>query len=322
MKKRCFRLFAELLVTILSLSAVSGAFADRIPQEKPEGYKGAMRVVWCKEWISLREEPSKTSERLAEIPLGAVVYSCVDIGDDKFYQCEYEGQTGYALIGYLWPAPECEPPLSASISRKMTMDEVIGTGEVVLDWKDYNMSVVAAHEWITEDKKKWEVLRVGCFINGSPIWGHEERAEEIDGKDQLKVFIGGVKDDWQIMVYNGAYGLSLLDLLSGKERWNVTVANCPMGDAAATAVGEDGTIYIAGTGCPGPVAISPEGNVGRILWKADIGDPEVYDPFEITLEKGLILAKYRSGLTDGYKLVTLDSEGRLFSVLEETDSGQ
>ena len=191
------------------------------------------------------------------------------------------------------------------------MEEVVGTGEVVLDWKDYNMSVVAAHEWVTEDKKKWEVLRIGCFINGSPIWGHEERAEEIGHNDNLKVFIGGVTDDWQIMVYNGAYGLSLLDLLSGKERWSVTVGNCPMGDAAAVAVDENGTVYIAGSDGPDPIAISPDGHV---LWKSDISDPDVYGPYEISVEDGMVLAKYESGMTDGYKLVTLDSNGQLISV--------
>ena len=310
MKKLVIRFFAGLLLLIF-LFEIPAALADRIPQEKPKNYKGAMRVVWCNEWISLRAEPSKTSERLAEIPLGAIVYSCIDIGDPRFYQCEYEGQTGYALIGYLWPAPECEPPLSASITRKMTMEEVIGTGDVVLDWKDYNMSVVAAHEWVTENKKKWEVLRIGCFINGSPIWGHEEKAEEFGQYDQLKVFIGGVTDDWQIMVYNGAYGLSLLDLLSGKERWCVTSANCPLGNAAATAVGKDGTVYIAGTDGPDPVAISPD---GKVLWKSEIEDPEVYGPYEITVENNSILVKYESGLSEGYKLVTLNNMGQLISV--------
>ena len=312
MKKRKIRFFSVLLLLMLLLSLmISESSADRIPQEKPKNYKGAMRVVWCKEWISLRAEPSKTSERLAEIPLGAIVYSCIDIGDDKFYQCEYEGQTGYALIGYLWPAPECEPPLSASITRKMTMDEVIGTGNVVLEWKDYNMSVVASHEWVTENKKDWEVMRIGCFINGSPIWGHEEKAEKTGQYDQLKVFIGGVTDDWQIMVYNGAYGLSLLDLLSGRERWCVTTANCPMGNAAATAVDNNGNIYIAGTDGPDPVAISMD---GKVLLKSAINDPDVYDPYEITVENDSVLVKYKSGLTDGFKLVTLNNLGQVVSV--------
>lgn len=312
MEKRKTRFTSALLLFVfLFLSLLPAASADRIPQNKPKNYKGAMRVVWCKEWISLRAEPSKTSERLAEIPLGSIVYSCVDIGDDKFYQCEYEGQTGYALIGYLWPAPECEPPLSASITRKMTMEEVVGSGEIVLEWKDYNMSVVAAHEWIKENKTDWEVLRIGCFINGSPIWGHEERAEKTGQYDLLKVFIGGTTDDWQIMVYNGAYGLSLLDLLSGRERWCVTTANCPMGNAAAIAVGKNGTVYVAGTDGPDPVAVSMD---GKVLWKSEIDDPEVFDPYEITVEDDNILVKYGCGLEDGYRLVTLNNLGQLISI--------
>ena len=317
MKKKGIRLSAALLVFVmLSMMVIPGASADREVQTKPKGYIGAMRVVWCKEWISLREEPKKTSERIAEIPLGAIVYSCVDIGNSLFYQCEYEGQTGYALIGYLWPAPECEPPLSSSITKKMTMDEVVGNGEVVLDWQDYNMSVVASHEWITEENKKWEVLRIGCFINDSPIWGHEERAEEFGQYDQLKAFVGGVQDDWQIMVYNGAYGLSLLDLLSGKERWCVTAGNCPMGNAGAVAVDEEGTVYVAGTDGPDPVAISME---GRVLWRADVNNPEIYGPYEIVPEGNQIHVKYESGMADGYKLATFDANGLLLSVhTEET----
>lgn len=315
MKKRGIRLVGGLLLFVmLFLSTVSVAAADRVPQEKPANYIGAMRVVWCKEFVSLREEPSKTSKRLAEVPLGAIVYSCLDIGSAKFYQCEYEGQTGYVLRGYLVPAPECEPALSSSVSRKMTMEEVTGTGEVVLDWKDYNMSVVAAHEWVTEDRKEWEVLRIGCFINDSPIWGHEERAERIGQYDMLKVFIGGVTDDWQIMVFNGAYGLSQLDLLSGKERWCVTVANCPMGNAAATAVDDKGTVYLAGTDGPDPVAISL---AGEVLWKSSIDNPEIYGPYEITPENGNLLVKYESGMENGYKLVTLDGSGMLISVKEQ-----
>jgi hypothetical protein len=317
MKKKGIRLSAALLVFVmLSMMIIPGASADREVKTKPDGYIGAMRVVWCKEWISLREEPKKTSAKIAEIPLGAIVYSCVDIGNSLFYQCEYEGQTGYALIGYLWPAPECEPPLSSSITKKMTMDEVVGNGEVILDWQDYNMSVVAAHEWITEDNKKWEVLRIGCFINDSPIWGHEERAEEFGQYDQLKAFIGGVQDDWQIMVYNGAYGLSLLDLLSGKERWCVTAGNCPMGNAGAVAVDENGTVYVAGTDGPDPVAVSMEGSV---LWKSAVNNPEIYGPYEIIPEGNQIHVKYESGMADGYKLATFDANGLLLSVhTEET----
>ena len=316
MKRSVVRFFTVLFVFAFSVGILSGGFADRLPEEKTENYIGAMRVVWCKEWVSLREEPKKTSNRLAEIPLGDIVYSCTDINDVRFYKCEYQGMTGYVLKGYLIPAPECEPPASASITRKMTLDEVTGTGETVLDWKDYNMSVVAAHEHIDENGKDWEVLRIGCFIDGTPIWGHEERCEAFSSSDMLKVFIGGVPDDWQVMVFNGAYGLSLLDLLSGKKRWCVTTANCQMGDAAAVAVGPDGTVYLAGSEGPHPVAISLD---GRVLWKSVIDDPQVFAPYEIAVENGTVQAKYKCGMEEGYKLVTLDITGQVLSIRNQKE---
>ncbi len=316
MKKK--RALVLLFLPVLLLAILwSGASADRILQDRPKNYIGAMRVVWCKEWISLREKPSKLSKRIAEIPLGSIVYSCVDIGDPRFYQCEYEGQTGYALIGYLWPAPECEPPLSSSITQKMTMEEVAGTGETVLEWNDYNMNVTAAHEWTTENGKKWEVLRIGCFINGSPIWGHEERAEEFGQGDHLKVFIGGIQDDWQVMVFNGAYGLSLLDLLSGKERWCITTAKCPMG-SAAHAVDENGTVYMTCTDDKNLAAVSLD---GQILWQSEVSDPELSGPYDINIEDGNILVKYHCGMENGYRLVTFDDDGRMLNIREhETES--
>ena len=317
MKKSLIRVFAVLSVlAFLTCGLVFTASADRLPETKPDNYIGAMRVVWCKEFVSLREEPKKTSKRLAEVPLGDIVYSCTDINDPRFYKCEYQGQTGYVLKGYLIPAPECEPPLSSSITKKMTMEEVTGTGEIVLEWHDYNMSVIAAHEIVTENRKDWEVLRIGCFIDGSPIWGHEEKCEVTGQYTLLKAFIGGVSDDWQVLVFDGAYGLSMLDLLSGKEKWSVTIANCEMGNAAAVAVDAYGTVYLAGTDGPDPIAISLE---GRVMWKSEINNPDVFNPYEISIQNGNVLVKYESGMEEGYKLVTLDSSGQLISIRNQKD---
>ena len=44
---------------------------------------------------------------------------------------------------------------------------------------------------------------------------------------------------------------------------------------------------------------------------------EIYGPYEITAENGNVLVKYESGLENGYKLVTLDGNGKLVSVREE-----
>ena len=312
MKKRLFSFLAAVLLIFI----FSGAEADRVPEEKSYKYIGAMRVVWCDEWISLRSEPKKTSSRIMEIPLNEIVYSCYDV-NSLFVQCEYKGVTGYALKGYLVPAPEYEPPESCAYSRKMTLDEVIGTGNKVFEWHDYNMAVIAAHEYIKENRKTWEVLRIGCFINDQPVWGHEERVESIRQMDLLKVYIGGIPDDWQVMVFDGGYGLSMLDLLSGKERWCVTIQDCPMGNAAAVAVDENGTTYIAGTDGPDPVAISLD---GRVLWQSSTNDPEVFDPFEITVQSTTVQVKYRSGMTDGYKLVTFDNMGELLSIRNQSYS--
>ena len=321
MRKSTKRLLAVFLLVFIALSAVIPAGADRIPEKKPWNYLGAMRVKYVKEWVSLREEPHKTSARLAKIPLGDIVYNCMDIKDDKFYKCEYEGQVGYVLKKYLRPAPEFEPPVSSSITKKMTMEELVGSGEIVLDWKEYNLSVVAAHE-ITKEKngKKWENLRVGGFLDGVPLWSHEEKVELKDESNLLlKAFIGGVADDWQVMLFDGGYGLSMLDLLSGKEKWMVTVAKCPMGNGAVTAVDTNGTVYIAGSSGPDPAAISMDGHV---LWQANVNNPGVYNPFEITVDGNNILVKYESGMTNGYKLVTLNQTGEVISIRNQRSKAE
>lgn len=312
MKTNLKRVAAAVLLMILVICCTAApAAADRAIERKPYNYIGAMRVAWVQEWVSLRAEPHKTSERLAKIPLGEVVYNCMDIKNDKFYQCEYKGQTGYVLKKYLRRAYDAEPPASSAVTKKMTMEEVIGSGEVVLEWQEFNMSVVAAHEIVKEKGKKWEVLRIGAFLDGTPLWGHEERVVQSSKYDLLKVFIGGVEDDYQVMLFDGGYGLSMLDLLNGREKWCVTVMNCPMGNGAVYTVDEYGTTYIAGTDGPDPVAISINGNV---MWQSNVNNPGVFNPFEITVEGNTIQVKYESGIADGYKLVTMDRNGEVLSI--------
>ena len=64
--------FVLLLVLLLTVSAVA---ADRIPEEHDFRYIGAMRVVKCKEYVTLRAEPYKSAKALAKVPLGAIVYN-------------------------------------------------------------------------------------------------------------------------------------------------------------------------------------------------------------------------------------------------------
>ena len=299
-----------LAVFLLLISVLAGA--DRIPEPKGKGYIGAMRVVRCKEYVTLREEPDKTAHSLAHVPLGEIVYSCRNEKSRRFITCEYQGETGYILRQYLDPAPEFEPPVSSAITVKMTMEEVLGEkGEPILEWDDYNISVVAVRDSEIIDKVPTEVMRIGCFLDGNPLWGHVETLEKQGDKNLLKTFIGGTEDDPQVMVFDGGYGLTMLDLLSGKDKWTVNVGNCPMGDAAAVAVDEDtGTIYLAGSDTP-PVAITQD---GRVLWEAEIDNPNVYDPFDIQIKDSTIEIKYTSGKQSGYKLVILDNTGDLIDI--------
>ncbi len=61
-----------------------------------------MRVVKCKEYVSLREARSKSSKRLAKVPLGALVLAYPEAGEENgFILCVYHDETGYILAEYL-----------------------------------------------------------------------------------------------------------------------------------------------------------------------------------------------------------------------------
>lgn len=296
--------FVLLLVLLLTVSAVA---ADRIPEEHDFRYIGAMRVVKCKEYVTLRAEPYKSAKALAKVPLGAIVYNCSKIKQKKsFVYAEYEGLQGYILLQYLETAPEFEPAVTSAVTKKMSMEEVIGNAEVVLDWKDFNISVVASHEFVKDGKVSREVLRIGCFIDGEPLWGHIETLDAYSDQHMLKAYIGGTEDDPMVMLYDGGYGLTMMDLLSGSDRWTIMKGNCDLGDASIYAVNDEGTMYIAGSNGPDPVAITQE---GRILWKSSTRNPEVKHPYEINLKKDSIQVKYGENPDEIYYLVSFDYMG-------------
>lgn len=57
---------------------------------------GAMEIVNCSSWTSLRSYPDSHATRLAKVPVGAVVVNCY-YQDDRFTYCEYNGVGGYIL---------------------------------------------------------------------------------------------------------------------------------------------------------------------------------------------------------------------------------
>ena len=311
------RLIVAILIMILCLSFAC-ASAERKTVVKDQFYLGAMRVVRCKEYVTLREAPDKKSAALAKVPLDAIVLYCSNDyyhyaraqyrkQAKLFIRCEYEGQEGYILKKYLQKAPEFEPGETKAYNNIMSKEEIAGNGETVLQWQEFNVSVLAAYEVIEEDGSPWEYLRVGCFIDDEPIWGYTEAVRQEGQFRSLKAFMGGTEDEPQVYVYDAQYGLIMIDLMDGVETWTLRKNECSLGDAAICTIGENtGIMYIAGTDGPDPTAISSEGTV---LWRAEIDDPEVYGPTDIRLNSNEIEVIYESG-----KKVTLEYNGDLISI--------
>lgn len=311
------RLVSIFLVLVFCLSC-SIAMAARKTVQKDQYYLGAMRVVRCNDSVSLREGPDKSSRVLAKVPLDAIVLYCSNNTRqynnvrykkqlDLFIRCEYEGQEGYILKKYLEPAPEFEPAETKADYNIMTRDEIIGEGEVVLDWQEFNVAVLAAKESIQIKNENWDYLRVGCFIDEEPIWGYTEAVRTNEQSCALSAFMGGTEDEPQVYVYDQEYGLIMLDLMDGMELWTLQKDSCPLGDASIRAVGVNtGILYVTGTDGPDPIAISSEGNV---VWRSNIDDPEVYGPTEMILNPTSIEIHYESG-----KQVLLEYDGHVKSI--------
>ena len=97
MKK--LRLFAALALALALLTGICAAQAAQAYYDYGNTYDyliGAMEVVNCQSWTSLRSYPDTDAPRLMRVPLGAVVTNCY-YQDEKYTYCEYNGVGGYIL---------------------------------------------------------------------------------------------------------------------------------------------------------------------------------------------------------------------------------
>ena len=62
-------------------------------------YIGTMRVVNCREWVTLRSRPSTSASAVVHVPLGAKVEGYWY--NSRFVECYYHGMHGYILADYL-----------------------------------------------------------------------------------------------------------------------------------------------------------------------------------------------------------------------------
>ena len=89
---------ALVLAALLGMAAVpsAGAAAAYDYYYGYEGLIGAMEIVNCKSYASLRQYPDTSSLRVAQVPLGSVVTNCYYY-DEKFTYCQFDGMEGYIL---------------------------------------------------------------------------------------------------------------------------------------------------------------------------------------------------------------------------------
>ena len=86
----------------ISYAGVAGyALADYLRPTESQRYIGAfMRVVNCKQSITLRTAPSTSASEICQMPLNESVY-VIATAPNGFYQVQYYGNVGYALSKYL-----------------------------------------------------------------------------------------------------------------------------------------------------------------------------------------------------------------------------
>ena len=82
-------LSAILIAVLLTGGAMAELIGDRL------------EVIKCKEWITLREDPSKKADSLEQMPLGADDLVLLDWDHGDFARLSYDGEVGYALKEYL-----------------------------------------------------------------------------------------------------------------------------------------------------------------------------------------------------------------------------
>ncbi len=277
MKKR----YCTLIMLLLALLTLFGAARA----EWDEIYYGNMMVVNCEEWVSLREVPGTGGDRLAKVPLGAVVAEAEWVPlYDQYVYCRFGGQWGYVLSKYLRPEDE-------------------SGFEVVLDESRDELEVMVVRSY--EDSSE-SLLAYAVDEQGKVIWSYRTAPVMFTELYATEAFIGGTAQEPRVMVYSWDEGLTALDLFTGEALWTLTPQEISLGGSLSCAVAEDGTMYIGGYYGPDPVAIDVN---GRVLWQADSGSNDIYWLYEIELTDEGVAAHYDSfpdSTVGGWVLYGLD----------------
>ena len=290
-----------------------------------DGTTYIMQVTKCEEWVSLREYPDVNSARLAQIPLGAYIYDC-QWYSDEFVFGQVNGQWGYVLSQYLtlvdavldyeeddyydnlyygdyegsW-AEDAEPHGYFNYTP-LPYDTITKDGIEIINYSTKGYTILASRLY-----DLGEVMRVGCYVNGTePYWGYVTSVDTITELSATKAFLAGTADDPKVMIYNSIKGLYMIDLETGELLWERNGEELGLSGGLCYAVGEDGTIYLAGYYSTDILAVSMD---GTILWRNDADNSAIYWPYQIKVLGDEVVVDYGSGSENGHFVVAYGLDG-------------
>ena len=113
----CRPVRANLSGNLLALAVPAWA-AQAYYYEDYTNLLGSMEIVNVKTYTSLRDRPTSYANKIARVPVGAVVTNCYYY-DDKYTYCEYGGYAGYT------PEERPHDTEQFDVSDQRTLDEVI-----------------------------------------------------------------------------------------------------------------------------------------------------------------------------------------------------
>lgn len=195
------RAIAILLTFLLVLSS-AGALASE------SYYIGTMRVVNCEEWVSLRVEPSISSDYVDTVPLGAVVYAYYY--NEEFTRCYYYGW-GYIKNEYLTIEEAYNPIGLGSVERAFGES---GFWELYPDYEAFDLPYantthtggwIEAQYLFSTGSRQYTVVNCESFVS--------LRQEADDSTDRIlkvplgaTVYVNGLWHGWALSEYQGRYG--------------------------------------------------------------------------------------------------------------------
>ncbi len=259
---------------------------------------GAMEVVRCTEWVSLREKASSSAARLARVPLGYRVEDCVQVSDSFVYCC-YRGVWGYIDIAYL---EEVTPTGTAfdALPALPSWNEFNAVGTLLFQFRTspLNGITVSVRKIVSGDTEVMSALFVGA--DGAAQGRITAVSPGVGELTVLEAYETGPENDRRLLwLTNGTVDLYGADT-EGRMglRWSLDRYNDRWSLSGSTCFAEDGegNVYLCGYYNNAPICLSAG---GEFLWKAENDDQSVYWPYDIKVTDDGIDVYYDAGGTNG-----------------------